>query len=777
MNRKKILYVYVLFLLIPFVCSEIIFDIYQPNYDYEVYYEPNFKACSCEVAVAELIIENKGNTPNTYTFVSSGEFSRIYPSVISLEPGKIATLSHLVNIPCDYAGEIKAELSIMPGYGQPRVYTQNVIGELCNNLVVEPIVTEKSFLACTEGNLSVKLYNTGNFDEIYYLSLEGFTGNAYFPEYVFIEPKQSKVMNIGLRPDCGVSGQILPVLNIKTTYTELTTEIPLMLDLIPNYNFTVYTYDRYKVCNNVDIETEILIENSAPMQNQYSFLIDIDWVSLDRYNLTLGPNEQKGIRLRLQPQELEPGEYKINLEIKPLFGEPVVKDIYVEIINCYEYTVEVQNDKICTGDGALVLMAKNEGIFSENLSFEIIGPEQYFVLSDTEAMIEPGEEAELLVFVSESIPEGTYNLVINLEIPEQEVSRQFANKVQVLPLDACYSPEVSPKQITVGYDLVKKNLEITNNGIKDAQYSVDQYDVQWVELEKDEFFLSPGEQGVIPLVFSVPEEVKPGIYPIEFEINTQQVSYRKKVNITVFEFDFLNFISKNKCIVVFILLMVLFVISLIRLLSYVEDRKKTRKTLIGCIIIVILLLTNVLICFSNFKNRLGIEYKETVNQEQHICANFLPEELCESEFYIPWQEDQTYSLNLSDYFSDPDSDKLSYSVSELEDINVILQQDLVTFVPEKNWYGIREAIFTAQDENLARAYSPAFYLHILDTKEFNMHDMAIDYAKYFFFAFLVVLTVLLLRLIIEHDPANNNTEIPETKKANKPKTRNKKKKK
>jgi hypothetical protein len=62
-----------------------------------------------------------------------------------------------------------------------------------------------------------------------------------------------------------------------------------------------------------------------------------------------------------------------------------------------------------------------------------------------------------------------------------------------------------------------------------------------------------------------------------------------------------------------------------------------------------------------------------------------------------WYENTNLTIDLSQYFSDPDRDKLYYTNTELQNIATYYQNDYVTLKPEKNWIGSEFVIFTADD--------------------------------------------------------------------------------
>ena len=81
-----------------------------------------------------------------------------------------------------------------------------------------------------------------------------------------------------------------------------------------------------------------------------------------------------------------------------------------------------------------------------------------------------------------------------------------------------------------------------------------------------------------------------------------------------------------------------------------------------------------------------------------LPVNDAPEFIREIENII-FEEDTelTNRLNLNDYFYDFDEDELAFSVVGNTFINVILDNGLVSFIPDSNWFGVENIIFSAFD--------------------------------------------------------------------------------
>jgi len=62
-----------------------------------------------------------------------------------------------------------------------------------------------------------------------------------------------------------------------------------------------------------------------------------------------------------------------------------------------------------------------------------------------------------------------------------------------------------------------------------------------------------------------------------------------------------------------------------------------------------------------------------------------------------WDEDTNLTLNLSNYFRDPDNDMLMFTATPVSNITLLFNDSIVTLVPDENFNGIRDVVFTASD--------------------------------------------------------------------------------
>ncbi len=101
------------------------------------------------------------------------------------------------------------------------------------------------------------------------------------------------------------------------------------------------------------------------------------------------------------------------------------------------------------------------------------------------------------------------------------------------------------------------------------------------------------------------------------------------------------------------------------------------------------------------------------------CETHFNSTVCDSNYYIRFYEDTKYELDLSEMFYDPDEDELEFGYSNGFNINIKLRDNKATLLPQKNWYGTEEIIFTAEDGRGGYAQSKNFFIHVIDREEIS----------------------------------------------------------
>ena len=86
---------------------------------------------------------------------------------------------------------------------------------------------------------------------------------------------------------------------------------------------------------------------------------------------------------------------------------------------------------------------------------------------------------------------------------------------------------------------------------------------------------------------------------------------------------------------------------------------------------------------------------------------------------IAWAEDTNFTINLTDYVSDEDSDNLTFGIHENPNTNINATQDspgVFIFAPAKNWFGSSTIVFWASD-GLVNEYSNIINITIISVND------------------------------------------------------------
>ena len=138
------------------------------------------------------------------------------------------------------------------------------------------------------------------------------------------------------------------------------------------------------------------------------------------------------------------------------------------------------------------------------------------------------------------------------------------------------------------------------------------------------------------------------------------------------------------------------------------------------------------------------------------CKYYFNETVCDSEDYIRFYQGNTYVIDLSEMFFDPDGDKLFYSANA-QNIKVKIKDDRALLKPRWDWYGAEEIVFKADDMKGGNAVSRMFFIHVLHNGKSHLENFILGNWVYLLSGFVLLLIfVLLLVWILK--PENNNEE-------------------
>ncbi len=116
----------------------------------------------------------------------------------------------------------------------------------------------------------------------------------------------------------------------------------------------------------------------------------------------------------------------------------------------------------------------------------------------------------------------------------------------------------------------------------------------------------------------------------------------------------------------------------------------------------------------------------SIEEEINISRN-APELIKEFED-ITIYKNENKTINLSQYFTDPDGDVLTYSYYNVEDITILIEDDTATIIPDSGFAGKRYTFFTAND-SLLTAVSNVFTINVSEFEVEGLEQLKAEIGK------------------------------------------------
>ncbi|MFO7710176.1 MAG: hypothetical protein R6V53_00235 [Candidatus Woesearchaeota archaeon] len=131
-----------------------------------------------------------------------------------------------------------------------------------------------------------------------------------------------------------------------------------------------------------------------------------------------------------------------------------------------------------------------------------------------------------------------------------------------------------------------------------------------------------------------------------------------------------------------------------------------------------------------------------------VLATMINDKVIKTDCAFTWDKGESFQVNLSEHFNDPDGDKLFYRVDgEPVSMNYTLDDSIVTLDPSANFTGIDYIEFVADDRKGGRVSSGAVKLCVEEPKETGFSVLSfLDIYKYYILTGFIILIILIILL-------------------------------
>lgn len=445
---------------------------------------------------------------------------------------------------------------------------------------------------CSNQAYTVTVQNTGSVQSSYAVLASGDAAEwvAFNPEKFVLNPGQKGAFSVIVNSICNIKGDFGLEIFI-TTNSRLTKVVKQVLSFSQCYDYSLEPGEvdegieesisflqhdgPYSLCREEQKSIPILISNNENFGNRYKLLLDApSWAELNVGSVSLGPKKSGIFLINFDTRDIE-GEFNFKLNAISELGKVQRKEnIEANVEECYALEVELEKDKdvICGGEGkSYDITLKNLGSLRQNVNLAVDGPDWagfentalqskpvnknniVLNLSDNESknfeiepeltldgkkvlQLNPGEEktAGLNVNPPEDIS-GNFEIVVHTT-PDKKTEFRSSDTINVNVMEklACYKADISTKtSVTNFYSKDLLFVKVKNDGIKKAAYDVGLEGVSWVSVSPDSLELNPGQTGNLNLNVNPTEDIEPGTYGIEINLESNGAVYSKNVNIVL----------------------------------------------------------------------------------------------------------------------------------------------------------------------------------------------------------------------------------------------------
>ncbi|MFP4524211.1 MAG: Ig-like domain-containing protein [Candidatus Woesearchaeota archaeon] len=684
----------------------------------------DWTTCQCGLTTADIEVENTGGTANRFTLETPDVPGlSVSESRFELLPGESRTVTVFINAPCDAEYDGEAEFKLTDVFGHEFAFTKQVTISQCQNLAASLASPDNGSLApCESKRYSVYVENTGSFPETYEVRFGGDRYGSGFDkpaQRIDLQPGQAGVANATMKLDCDVSGDVTVPFTVEASKNGLVTTLKDDIHVRPEYDYNLGLDVPGAVCAGNERRATVTIENQAALENSYSLsLAAPGFATLERDSVTLAPGEEADIPITIDPSLDRAGGYELAVRAtSDVGGVTEVSRANLSVVDCYGVSANVDLDepvRECSGYHEFPVVIENTGAVEQHVALSVNGTE-YARLGEDELDLEHGDESSVTLILD--VPPGVSldaDVVVKASVVDVPVTAQDTLRVDMADERECFRPSVWPRRESVSYAGDNATFRLMNDGLDTAVYEASWQGHEWFGIAEEDRFttLRPGEEADLSLLTyregDVPEADR---YEGTLRVFVRSVdgdrviSYDAPVSVRLHGVRVwqraADFASAKPCLATSLGLVVLalaFGIALLARPARLRRRFRGFAWSLFFVWIVLLGLTLIL-------------------APPQALYEPVPEDDDPLTFTIP--EDTSLTLNLSEYFEDPDMDELQFMVSGMANVTREVDNATATLTPDPDWFGERRFRVTAFDGEGGSTESPRMLLRVVERPEYT----------------------------------------------------------
>ncbi len=712
--------------------------------------------CQCSSSVDQFIVTNDGAYSSKYSVDLSGsEYASLVGSGFELFPGQSHPVIITYSVPCGTDVSDELSLRITDIFGHEQTITKRLTGVDCPNLQATLMtMAGDSVKPCEAVDYAVGIENTGVYTETYEVSFGG-KYSGYFVRNgtlsVVVPAGQKAIVENSLTLDCSMSGEFTIPFHVEAVDSGYEADLEHKLLVDPDYGFSAEVTAQDDYCALDDSTIPLMISNDGAVENTYDVrvLSGNDVFSIAEGDLTIAPSQSGVVEVSFSPDTV--GNRTLNISITSKLGDDVkFISVPLKVVSCYGLDLKIEQQQdiwTCSGIKQIPFSLYNLGSKPVVVNLSVTGSD---IVSVVDSVKLDAFEFRPMNFTIDAPADASLrdNVVLLASIDGKPVSAQDAIGVRTFSDEDCYRVKLVEDHVKLLYGTENAYFDVVHKGLEGALYEVTYEGDPWLSVSEDSRYLeiSPGQEDVkVKLnTYQVPENVSKnhyeGVITLIAYTGDKSIDYEFPVLVTMHDralyLRAYDYFSRNPCHFATVALVVIMIVLLFAL-AFIRRKYERNPGLLG-----LLLLLWVVAVVASF-----LVYGLPAHLYDEVPVSH-------DSMTIIMQEDSVYTLNLSDYFIDPDGDELTYTIDPIDNVKVRIDGPIASFIPEKDWYGSRRFRINAYDGRSGATPSPTLSLEVVDKYDYTPWTL---YQKY---CLVFNLFLLLLVALLVYSVAARRTKVP-----------------
>ncbi|MGB9707993.1 MAG: hypothetical protein ACPLXC_01535 [Candidatus Pacearchaeota archaeon] len=652
-------------------------------------------------------------TPGAFTVATGGtaeSFTTTIPQGFWLEQGQQEVFySYITPSSKITPGNYILEIAVTQA-GKVKTVKHNIIVENCHQTAIKVEPVSQAICACEERSVKLVITNNGKYLENYELNVEGPAAQwiKISSKSMTLAANSSATVMAYVNTSCNTAGTYEANFVVKSKSEYGQANAKANFSIVSCYDYSISSNKTYySICEAEKLTIPIKIKNLGTRPNTYKINMEgPNWTKVDQRELTLANGSEGTFNLIAEPPYKTQGNFTTYIEVMTDLGKVLKKyDISLQVSKCYavSVTIEEEKDKMCNAlSNTYEVVVRNLGKFTNTYDIVLDAPE-WVTISKKRITLNASKEESLVLDVHPpyNTKPTTYTIKIKAIDAVSKAEATDTLNITAVSLEECYSPAISTKDdfITVSKDSTATALFIIENkGTNDANYTLEisGTGTKFSQLNPGTLTLKTGKAQTVYLYIAPPLDVVVQDYIVTVTVRLKDTTIiaSKTITIKVVEAGVVpsqplppattpstqpSLFSK-----IISWIASLFKPSTTNVTSNVTNVTKTNVTKTNQMNVTQTNQTNV----TNKTN--------TTNATTNTTKNLAP--VLEKKISdITLQSGSKKTIDLNDYFDDPNDDKLIYVTVKPQNLSVTIEGSEVTIEAQQGFTGTREVSFYASD--------------------------------------------------------------------------------